>query len=231
MSWLDRYRSLEWRHQAAANKAVAGPIRDFYATPPVSKNKLLDEVPIVALDFETTGLNAEKDHIISLGLIEMQYRKIRLNTAWHQLVRTDKELPSESVVIHNITDDELRKGQSLTHVLPQLLKRLAGKVMLVHYQGVEQQFLDAACRRVYGTPFVMPIIDTLQLGQRLFELRNHTIQATDLRLFNLRPRYNLPRYRAHNALTDAMATAELLLALSDDIAPKRDAPLKRFLSQ
>ncbi len=77
----------------------------------------------------------------------------------------------------------------------------------------------------------MPIIDTLQLGQRLFELRNHTIQATDLRLFNLRPRYNLPRYRAHNALTDAMATAELLLALSDDIAPKRDAPLKRFLSQ
>jgi hypothetical protein len=28
-----------------------------------------------------------------------------------------------------------------------------------------------------------------------------------------------------------MATAELLLALSDDIAPKRDAPLKRFLSQ
>ena len=107
MSWLDRYRSLEWRHQAAANKAVAGPIRDFYATPPVGKNKLLDEVPIVALDFETTGLNAEKDHIISLGLIEMQHRKIRLNTAWHQLVRTDKELPSESVVIHNITDDDL----------------------------------------------------------------------------------------------------------------------------
>ena len=52
MSWIDRFRSLEWRHQAAANTAVAGPIRDFYAQPPVSNNTPLDEVPIVALDLK-----------------------------------------------------------------------------------------------------------------------------------------------------------------------------------
>ena len=183
MSWLDRFRSLEWRHQAAANTAVAGPIRDFYALPPVSKNILLDDVPIVALDFETTGLNAEKDQIISLGLIEMQHRKIRLNTAWHQLVRTDKELPSESVVIHNITDDELRKGQSLTHVLPQLLKRLAGKVMLVHYQGVEQQFLD---------PPSSPAIGLFKDGKLVHMIERHHIEGrpADIIAESLKAAYN-----------------------------------------
>ena len=74
-------------------------------------------------------------------------------------------------------------------------------------------------------------IDTLEIAQRVFERRNHTIQPGDLRLFNLRPRYNLPQYRAHNALSDALATAELFLAMAENLYPGRPCPLGEFLSK
>lgn len=231
MSWLDRFRSLETLRLRALQQAAPGPLRDFLSVPTVGPDTPFKQVPIVSLDLETTGLDPRRDQIVSMGLVEMQGDAIRIDSAWHQLIRVRGELPQQSVVIHNITDDQVAHGKPIEEVLPYLLQRLAGKVMLAHYKAVEQNFLNAICRELYGAPLVMPIVDTLQLGLRVFELQNHTIQPNDLRLFNLRPRYNLPHYRAHNALTDALATAELLLALATEIAPRGNAPLKDFLSR
>ena len=50
------------------------------------------------------------------------------------------------------------------------------------------------------------------MALRLFQRRNITVAPKDLRLHGLRERYNLPRYPAHNALSDALSAAELFLA-------------------
>ncbi|MDH5396136.1 MAG: hypothetical protein OEW97_07655, partial [Gammaproteobacteria bacterium] len=55
-------------------------------------------------------------------------------------------------------------------------------------------------------------------------------KSKDLRLFNLRKKLNMPVYKAHNALLDAIATAELFLAILNDVSPKNNARLKEFLS-
>lgn len=230
-SWLNRLRSLESRRRAALAKARPGPLQELLATPLIDNSTPLQQVRIAALDLETTGLDPRQNDILSMGLVEMQGAIIYPATAWHQVIKLDSELPQQSVVIHNITDDQMATGRPLEEALPELLQRLRGRVMLAHYKKIEQSFLSAACERLYGAPLVIQTIDTLQLGMRVFELQNHTIQTTDLRLFNLRPRYNLPNYRAHNALSDALATAELLLALSSDIAPRGNAPLRDFLSR
>ena len=56
------------------------------------------------------------------------------------------------------------------------------------------------------------MIDTLMIEKNIREKANKPIVVNELRLFNLRNHYNLPRYHAHNALEDAIATAELFLA-------------------
>ena len=38
------------------------------------------------------------------------------------------------------------------------------------------------------------------------------IRPDSLRLFSLRKRYNLPRYKAHDTMRDTISTAELFLA-------------------
>ncbi len=213
------------RRRAAAR--ARGPLRDFLAAPLPDPSAPLEAVELVALDLETTGLNPRRDRMLSYGLVELRGGAIPLRGARHGLIRFDHRIPEAAAVIHRITDDQAAAGAPLEEVLPMLLETLAGKVLLAHFARVEQRFLDAACRRLYGGPFLIPTIDTLRLAERLFRLQNHAIQAADLRLFNLRPRYKLPRYRAHNALSDALACAELFLALAAEIQPD---PARRHLA-
>lgn len=229
---LQRFFSLETLRKRALSKSMPGALHDYLSTPLTSKKTQCDDLVIVALDLETTGLDPKKDKILSYGLVEIQHMTIKLETARHQLIAIDEEIPEESAVIHQITDDQAATGSSIEAALPELLGRLAGKVMLVHYASIEQNFMSAACKRLYGAPFMIPTIDTLVLAQRLFEHRNHTVQTGDLRLFNLRPRYNLPNYKAHNALSDALATAELFLAMAAEMVPRpSQCQLSRFLTR
>lgn len=226
-----RFLGKEYQRKKALEKAAAGPLRDFLATPHPDKRSDCREIEIVSIDLETTGLNPAKDDILSIGLVHIDRFGVKLSTAWHRIVRIDREIPGESAVIHQITDDQSAAGAPIEELLPEVLERLAGRAMLVHYSPIEQNFINAVCEKLYGAPFVVPTIDTLEIGQRVFERRNHHIQAGDLRLFNLRPRYNLPQYRAHNALSDALATAELFLAMADNLYPERPCPLGEFLSK
>jgi DNA polymerase-3 subunit epsilon len=229
---LQRFLSLEALRKRALSKSLPGALRDYLSTPLTSKQTHCDNLVIVALDLETTGLDPKKDKILSYGLVEIHHMTIKLETSRHQLIAIEGEIPEESAVIHQITDDQAATGIGIEAALPELLGRLAGKVMLVHYASIEQNFMSAACKKLYGAPFIIPTIDTLVLAQRLFEHRNHTVQTGDLRLFNLRPRYNLPNYKAHNALSDALATAELFLAMAAEIVPRPDqCQLSRFLTR
>lgn len=102
--------------------------------------------------------------------------------------------------------------------------------MVAHNANIELAFLTQACRKLYGISPRFPAIDTMRIAKKWLERRNKEIEQGDLRLFNLRKRYGLPVYQAHNALTDAIATAELLqaqIAHMDSSVPLR---LSRFLS-
>ena len=60
----------------------------------------------------------------------------------------------------------------------------------------------------------------------LFQRKRRAIPVKpgDLNLGRVRSAYGLPRYTAHNALNDAFATAELMLAIAARMEPA--APLK-----
>jgi DNA polymerase-3 subunit epsilon len=75
----------------------------------------------------------------------------------------------------------------------------------------------------------MRVIDTQVLAHRTFERRQIPFKASDLRLYSLGNRYNLPRYGAHNALSDAMAAAELFLAQAAYRDDGKGLPLADFL--
>lgn len=194
------------------------------------KNTLVRHTDIVSLDVETTGLNSETDQIISIGVVTISSLGIKLDTCWHQLIQTSKNIPEESVVIHNITDDQLISGITIDRAIPLLLDKLQGKVVLVHNAKVEQSFINEICLRLYKTGFVMPVIDTQRLAKRRLDRQGVPYKSKDLRLFNLRKKLNMPVYKAHNALLDAIATAELFLAILNDVSPKNNARLKEFLS-
>jgi len=202
----------------------------YLEKPFLNKKELIHSVDIISLDFETTGLDIEKNKIVSVGWVAIRNLSINLSSCTHEVINTNDELPESSVVIHQITDNQSASGMNIEDIMPILLEQLSGKVLLAHNAKVELGFLNKVCKQLYGTNFIIPIIDTQYLAKRSLERNNKTFKKKALRLFNLRKELKLPVYKAHNALMDAVATAELFLAMVNKISPKNNARLGDFLS-
>ncbi|PID46178.1 MAG: DNA polymerase III subunit epsilon [Proteobacteria bacterium] len=229
MNILTKLLGYEKQRQRLLKKAPEGPLRDYLAEPLPDKNCPISQTPLLALDFETTGLNPKVDHILSAGYLDVEDNEIVLGTSHHAIVDTDGALKEENVVIHQITDDHKAQGQSLEETVSDLLKALRGKVMLVHFAHIERSFLNDACLKLYGMAPVYPIIDTFMLAKRRMDMKSAGYDPSELRLSNLRKTANLPHYNAHNALTDALATAELLFVEVAMMSHKQSPPLKNLL--
>ncbi len=219
---------LHLRRRWYASRLEDGPLRRFYQQPFARGAATIDALPLLAVDLETTGLDADSDTILSVGWVPVDGLSIRLGGARHQLVRQHEEINESSVALHAITDDMAAGGEPLCSVLQSLLEALSGRVLVVHNAQIEQSFLDRACRRCFGGPFIVPTIDTLQLALRRLRRREQAPRSGELRLAALREQYGLPRYKAHNALTDALAGAELFLAQQAHWAGDGQARLKHF---
>ena len=107
----------------------------------------------------------------------------------------------------------------VVEVLEVVVVTMAGKVVVVHYRGIERPFLQAAVKARLGAGLLFPLIDTMQLEARLhrqqplsFWQKLRGQRPLSIRLADSRLRYGLPPYRPHHAVTDALACAELLQA-------------------
>lgn len=198
-------------------------LKKFYATRPVAGDTPLAEVPFAALDLETTGLNAEIHGIVSIGLVPFSLDRIHWPRSFYRVLRSRRPLSEASVAIHRITHDELRSAPDLRDILPELLDALAGRIAVVHYRGVERPFLRRAVRERLGEGLEFPLVDTMEIEARVYRgWKHHPVvrgltgllgrHPQSLRLAQSRARYHLPLYGAHHALTDALASAELLQA-------------------
>lgn len=193
------------------------PLSCFYQQPWLGAEQTMGQADFVAVDIETTGLNAEEDDIISIGLVPFTAQKISLSGARHWLVRT-RNLTSESVVVHRITHSDIAQAPSLRSVLPEVLPCLQGRQVVVHYRYMEREFFRQSVAALFGANLLFPVIDTLELeaghlrDQQSLVAKLFKQTLPSLRLPNVRERYHLPAYENHNALTDALATAEVLQA-------------------
>ena len=236
-------RTPQERRERALRSAPPGPVRDHLAVPLPDPATPLDTLRLLALDIETTGLDPRSDRILSLGWVPVDGGSIVLGGARRFVVRDDVgggpgaggagpsggagassgerggEGVGQSATVHGLTDDEVAAGVPLRDAVAALLEALAGRALLAHFARIETGFVAAACERLWGAAPPFAVVDTFDLEQRALGGRwGHHHQPGALRLWAARERRGLPVYPAHEALTDALACAELYLAQRAELA-------------
>lgn len=204
---------------ALAQGAVDPRLKAFYEAGCIAPDTPLADVPLVAMDFETTGLDSNQHSIVSIGLLPMSLTRIYSRDARHWVVRPPLPLHQQSVTIHGITHTDIDEAPDLADIVDDLLSAIAGKVVIVHHRGIERPFLDVAMQWRLGEGIRFPVIDTMAIEAHVHPQRQpgwfkriwgH--QAISIRLADSRSRYGLPHYAPHHALSDALASAELFQA-------------------
>ncbi|MFP5466010.1 MAG: 3'-5' exonuclease [Gammaproteobacteria bacterium] len=221
VEWSERLRHL-------ASQARDPRLRAFYQAGGVPASTPLQEVPLLALDVETTGLDPVQDGIVSIGVVPMTLDCIHSSRSRHWLLKPRVPLQDDAVTIHGITHQQIQHAPDLDQVLDDVLSMMAGHVMVVHCRDIERRFLESALRRRIDEGIEFPVIDTMELEARLYRQPvtgwrrwwRPMAPPVSIRLAASRARYGLPRYRLHHALTDALASAELLQAqVADRFTP------------
>jgi len=181
-------------------------------TPAPTPSEEFDEAELVCLDIETTGLDPATVDMLSIGWVLIRGGRVDLSTAESHVVKPSRDL-GDSPAIHGLTDSVVDQGMSPEEAMKRVLEVLTGRVLVVHHAGLDKKLLDRLCKDQFGNKLLVPVIDTLALENRHKSRHHHLEDTRSLRLPDLREHYNLPWYRGHDCLVDAISTAELLIAM------------------
>ncbi|MCX7860661.1 MAG: 3'-5' exonuclease [Chloroflexus sp.] len=194
-------------------------VRAYEAFPEPDRRLPWREVPYTVIDVETTGLDPRHDALIAVGAVNVENGRVLLKQTWYSLIRPplNREPSVESIRVHHITPEELRDAPPAEVVLAELLQRIAGRVLVVHVAEVDVRFINAALKP-FGGRLRRPILDTARLALTLHlnaqwlgeQSRDMPDPAIELR--GLVSALGLPIYAQHNALNDAVTTAQLFIA-------------------
>lgn len=174
-----------------------------------------DDLDYLVVDTETSALNTEEGELLSIGWVTIKQGEIQLNDARHYYIKglmSQDESVGESAAIHQIRDCELQQGIYIEEAVSLFLETCQNKVLVFHHAGLDLAFLNKHVKHLMGAPLLIPHVDTILLEKQKLSRQKSVLKKQDLTLASCRTRYGLPDYPAHNALNDALATAELLIA-------------------
>jgi DNA polymerase-3 subunit epsilon len=193
-----------------------------------------DEELYWALDLETSGLRIGDDAILSVGMVPIRNGVIRYGERFASMVcpPPGQTVSTEGLRAHHLIPAEYADAPPIGDVLPHIDRRLREGILLVHHARLDVGFLKNAYRRLERERPPLRVLDTIDLLLAL-HLRKHRFTPHPPRvrtgLSDVRVDLGLPAHTQHEALGDAVATAELFLLLRHRLATcrLRELPVRR----
>lgn len=172
------------------------------------RNRRLDEIELVAIDTETTGLYAISGRLLEIGAVRFTLDG-SVRAEYQQLINPGEPIAPEIQQINRISDEMVAEQPTVEQVLPTLVDFLESDNTLVmaHNAAFDLNFLGAAFSKCGIALPALPVLDTLALARLLLP------RAPNHKLETLCTVLSLPR-GTHRALADAHAVRALFLALA-----------------
>ncbi len=161
----------------------------------------------VCIDCETTGLDPQQDRIIEFAIIcfDMQETFFEMQT----LINPECEIPESSIAIHHITPNMVHNQPLISHMLPEILKKIGDHIIIGHGVGFDIDIIAHAAER-YGIPCNLKknkVIDTLRLARLYGESPINSLE-------HLGKHFNIPQEGPHRAMSDVIVNLEVFKKLA-----------------
>jgi DNA polymerase-3 subunit epsilon len=180
------------------------------ARPRGARRRSWREVGFASLDFETTGLDHDRDAVVSFGVVPIDEGRIVLGRSVHRYVSPEVPSSVASMKIHQILPNDLSEAPPIEVAREELRAALDGRFVLAWYASVERAFL----RRSLGG-------SRRAWRRRMVDVRDLAIgiegwdPESRFSLSVTAERYGVPVDSPHDALDDALVTAQLFLVLAE----------------
>lgn len=180
----------------------------------------LDAVRWVVVDCETSGLDIARDRLLSVGAAAVQGGRIRLADRFSALVGQSEPSDAANILVHGIGGDAQCAGRPLAEVMREFESYL-GDARPVAFHAP----FDAGILRRHGLKRGHDWLDLATLMPVLYPQRAPKESSLDPWLRE----FAITAPQRHDALGDALATAELFLVALAEVRRQRVANVEALL--
>ncbi|MBA3434316.1 MAG: GIY-YIG nuclease family protein [Actinobacteria bacterium] len=166
----------------------------------------IEEAELVVFDLETTGLSASRCRMCEIGAVRV--RGLAVEETFETLVNPGTALPSYIAGLTGIRDADLRRAPRAEIAVRRFLRFAGDAPLVAHNARFDLAFLEREVDRLTGKRVAAPVVDTVWLARRLLHKRSGRFSLAHLAHF-----FGTSTEPCHRALPDALATAEILIAL------------------
>ena len=199
---------------------------------------LYDDPPAdewVALDCETTGLDARHDQIVSIGAVRIVGNRLLTSQRLELLVRPERSLKVDSMRVHRLRERDVAQGIDPQQAMRLLLDFIGSRPLVGYYLEFDVAMLNREIWPMLGVRLPQRKIEVsaMYYDWKLRQMPAHARGETiDLRFATIMNDLELPLREAHDALNDAVMAGLAfvkLRRLSNERSSQRQRGLARTL--
>ncbi len=178
-------------------------------------------VEFAALDFETTGLDPGRDQIVSFGVVPIRHGRVVVGERVYREISPAVRSSPASVAVHGLRQIDLQPARSLDAERAVLGAALDRRFLIAWAAEIESAFLAATFGGSVRS-WRRRIVDALVLARLVDELHGSP-GSPSYSLTAAASRFGVPVHSPHDALDDALTTAEVFLILATRLSPGRSS--------
>lgn len=181
----------------------------------------------VVVDTETTGFDPATDCLLSLGAVVMQGDRVLTEETFHSHVKVPDScsIPPHITKLTGITESDTQNAPALGEVLSHFLRYAKDGVLVMHHSGHDIRFLNAALWKTCRAQLTHRIVDTHKVAKWLQPALG------EYNLDQLLVQYQIPVNCRHNALADAIMTAQLWKCFINEALQKETTTLGELIQE
>lgn len=192
--------------------------------------KALSDLRFVVFDTETTGLDVEKDRVLSIGALSLQNDTIAVNQSF-EVYLYQHFYHAGNIAVHGILEEESKPRITELETLCLFLDFIGNSVLVAHHAGFDRAMIDQALNR-HGLPKLKnKFLDTSALYKRTLIASPLLQKQEQYTLDELAEKFDIPTTDRHTALGDAYITAIAFLNILGKLKGKGDFSVKWLLKR
>jgi len=163
----------------------------------------------VVLDLETSGLNLNKDQVLSIGAVVIEDGAVDFSQQFERTLLREQPRLGASVLIHGLGPEAIAAGQVPADALLDFMTFVGDSPLLAFHAPFDEHMLGRALKDSLGYTLQHSFIDVAELAPMLCP--DALLRAAGLDDWTMH--FGLQVGERHHASADALVTAELAMLL------------------
>jgi len=203
MNWL----SALFSHKPQLDPDLEARLAAWKALPAIGRNANLASDRFVVVDVETSGLILAKDRLIAIGAVAVRAGKIDIGDSFEVILQQETASNKDNILIHGIGGSAQMGGMPPQEALLAFLEYLGKSPLVAFHVVFDETMIRRALQQFIGINFKH---DWLDLAYAVPAL-NPELSKKYRSLDHWQGHFHIQNYARHNALADALSTAQLFL--------------------